>query len=96
MSRPTRFERGLLELHGPAVLEAAPDGGGAYEVRPIYVRPAHQPGSLQLGRGRKRVDHVAFRIGAGLLGLFWVIVLGGALVAFVIVAGVMIYAAFTT
>lgn len=94
MSR-SRFERELADLHGADVLEAEPVDARAYVVRPAYVRQAHQAGAFQAG-ARRRVDHVAFRIGAGLFGLFWVIVIGGALIVGLIVGAVMIYAAVTT
>lgn len=84
LPRRTSFERGLADLHGADVLEGRRAGSGAYVVQPRFVRAAHQPGSLQMGR--RKVEHVAFRLGVSLVGLFWVIVLGGALIAMMVVA----------
>jgi hypothetical protein len=80
MQRRSAFDRDFRDLHG-----FAPRSAALIEHCDVRNR-----------RLRTGIDFPVLRLAFGLAGLLWAIIIGGALLAFTVVAGIYVYAFFTT
>lgn len=80
MRHSSAFDRDFRDLHG----------------YPPPRAPVIEHSDVRGRRLRARVDRPILRLAFGLAGLIWTIIIGGALIAAIIVAAVFAYAFFTT